>query len=147
IPLADVQSFAYDKMQKGVYAQTTLANTRRTLYDSNSGSYGFFTWSKRGVKNYLEMTELGKEFNAWLFTPENSSWGTPGVKSASKRSQASASVVTAPTEDEITAPLVLDDESADEFGLIWARVPADVEVVWVEVLEDGTKKARKIPRK
>lgn len=145
IPLADVQSFAYDKMQKGVYAKTTLANTRRTLYDSDSGSYGFFTWSKKGVKNYLEMTELGKEFNAWLFTPENSSWGKPGAKSA-KRSQASASVATAPTEDEITTPLVLDDEEADEFGLIWARVPADVDIVWVEILEEG-KKAHKIPRK
>lgn len=145
IPLADVQSYAYEKMQKGIYAQTTLANTRRSLYDSDSGSYGFFTWSKRGVKNYLEMTELGREFNAWLFTPENSSWGKPGAKSAAKRSQASASVATAPTEDEITAPLVLDREDADEFGLIWAKVPAGVRVAWLEETEEG-KKTRWISR-
>lgn len=144
--LADVQSYAYDKMQNGIYAKSTLANTRRTLYDSDSGSYGFFTWSKKGVKNYLEMTELGKEFNSWLFSPEQSSWGKPGAKSAAKRSRASASVVTAPTEDEITAPLVLDDEPADEFGLIWARVPAGVKVAWVEETEEG-KKTRWIKRK
>lgn len=142
VPLATVQSYAYDKMLKGSYAESTLANTRRTLYDSDSGSFGFFTWTRKGVKNFLEMTELGKEFDLWLFSPERSTWGKPGAK---RSSAASPSVVTAPTEDEITAPLVLDREDADEFGLVWAKVPGGVRVAWLEETEEG-RKTRWIPR-
>ena len=151
IPLADVQSYAYDKMQQGAYPKTTLANTRRSLYDSDSGSYGFFTWSKKGVKNYLEMTELGREFNSWLFTPERSSWGKPGVKANRKNEEKpyfEGGVVNThlPTE-----PIVMDNVSANQHGLLVAYVPAGVDIVWVEEIEqeDGSvkKKPHKIKRK
>lgn len=139
--LSQVQSQAWEKMEKGLYAKTTLANTRRTLYDSDNGSYGFFKHSKRGVKNYLEMTTLGQEFNEWLFT-EGKSWGN---------------LTETPTRGPLAKlpvePMIYDngyprDIELHKTGkLIWALVPADVKVGWVGINEDtGKKELKPIPR-
>lgn len=96
------------------------------------------------------LTPAGEEFWRWMMnTEEGVAWGkngrsskkaTGGVSKASSRE----SLDGAPTYMD---PIVLDEADANEFGLVWALVPADADIVWVEVLEDGSKKARKIPRK
>lgn len=97
------------------------------------------------------LTPEGEEFWRWMMnTDEGRSWGKNGKSSKKatggvpKASSSEGPLDGAPT---YTSPIVLDEIDANEFGLVWALVPADVDIAWIEILGDGKKKAHKIPRK
>lgn len=99
------------------------------------------------------LTEDGEEFWKWMMnTEEGRAWGKGDRKVKRKERgeeeerkpyfQGGLVDTHLPTE-----PIVMDHVSANQHGLLMAYVPASVEIIWVEEIEDEEGNRKKKPHK
>lgn len=102
------------------------------------------------------LTEDGEEFWKWMMnTEEGRAWGKAdgsGHQQSTKRKEEKPYFQGGLINTHLpTEPIVMDNVSANQHGLLLAYVPAGVDIVWVEEIEqeDGSvkKKPHKIKRK
>lgn len=105
------------------------------------------------------LTEDGEEFWKWMMnTEEGRAWGKADRKVKKKREGGEEGDYSKPyfqgglvNTNLPTEPIVMDNVPANKHGLLLAYVPAGVEIIWVEEIEqeDGSvkKKPHKIKRK
>lgn len=140
IPLKDGQATAWGKHEAGHYSKAMLDKTRKSMYQY----YGLLYKYQKGTKHELQITPLGSEFLSWILS--NMEWGSGArkpVKAKASPREDNPQVATGPVVYDTGLPKGMRLEGYDE--LLVAHVPAGVDIVWVEILEDGKKKAHKIP--